>query len=107
MNTTATISRWGNSLAVRIPGGILERSRVREGDGLEFDVSEEGGGLSRVPYAVHIPLKSWRQELPRRTCRQKRNGVRQGERKHGSRHSLSPIIILYHPLAPKRGIRAG
>lgn len=52
MNTTATISRWGNSLAVRIPGGILERSRVREGDGLEFDVSEEGGACpaSRMPF---------------------------------------------------------
>ncbi len=47
MNTTATISRWGNSLAVRIPKGILERSRVREGDRLELDVSEDGGLVLR------------------------------------------------------------
>lgn len=47
MNTTATISRWGNSLAVRIPKSILERTSVREGDRLELDVLEEGGFVLR------------------------------------------------------------
>ncbi len=47
MNTTATISRWGNSLAVRIPKSILERSRVKEGDSLELDVSEDEGLVLR------------------------------------------------------------
>ncbi len=44
---TTTVSRWGNSLAVRIPKGILERSRVREGDSLELNVSEDGGLVLR------------------------------------------------------------
>ena len=44
---TTTVSRWGNSLAVRIPKGILERSRVREGDSLELNVSEDGGRVLR------------------------------------------------------------
>ena len=54
---TTTVSRWGNSLAVRIPKGILERSRVREGDSLELNVSEDGGLVLR-PYAVPARLKS-------------------------------------------------
>ena len=49
---TTTVSRWGNSLAVRIPKGILERSRVKEGDSLELNVSEDGGLVLRP---VHRP----------------------------------------------------
>ncbi|MBV8580367.1 MAG: AbrB/MazE/SpoVT family DNA-binding domain-containing protein [Candidatus Eremiobacteraeota bacterium] len=39
----ATISRWGNSLAIRLPKGVLEATRLAEGD--LVDVRPEGGNL--------------------------------------------------------------
>lgn len=41
--TIATISRWGNSVAVRIPRSVLERSRLHEGDVVEVEAGEDGG----------------------------------------------------------------
>jgi antitoxin MazE len=41
--TIATISRWGNSVAVRIPRSVLERTRLHEGDTVEVEASEDGG----------------------------------------------------------------
>ena len=35
------ISRWGNSLAVRIPKGLLDGAQLQEGDEVEMQ-SEEG-----------------------------------------------------------------
>ncbi|MHB8432445.1 MAG: AbrB/MazE/SpoVT family DNA-binding domain-containing protein [Candidatus Tyrphobacter sp.] len=37
-----TISRWGNSLGVRLPKDALARARLREGDALLVEVTEEG-----------------------------------------------------------------
>lgn len=36
------ITKWGNSLAVRIPKGIAEAAHLREGDTLEISVEDEG-----------------------------------------------------------------
>ena len=36
-----TISKWGNSLAIRLPKEALDRARVREGD--TFDVEARSG----------------------------------------------------------------
>ena len=41
---TLTISRWGNSLAVRLPKEALEQADLREGDVLE--VSREGRAIT-------------------------------------------------------------
>ncbi len=46
--TTATISRWGNSLAVRIPRSVLEQSRLHEGDTVEVEAGA-GGSLVLRP----------------------------------------------------------
>lgn len=46
MNTT-TISKWGNSFAIRIPKAVIERVRFREGDTLELDMTENGGLILR------------------------------------------------------------
>jgi antitoxin MazE len=32
------VSRWGNSLAVRLPAAVVEALRLREGDDLEIHV---------------------------------------------------------------------
>ena len=41
MNTTQ-ISKWGNSLAVRIPANIVEKAQVRDGDAIEISISKAG-----------------------------------------------------------------
>ena len=38
----ATISRWGNSLAVRIPSSVAEKAQLTEGDAVEVSVSRHG-----------------------------------------------------------------
>jgi antitoxin MazE len=36
------VSRWGNSLALRIPKGIAERAQLREGASVRMTVSRGG-----------------------------------------------------------------
>lgn len=38
----AQISKWGNSLAVRLPSGIVREAQLTEGDRVVLDVSEDG-----------------------------------------------------------------
>lgn len=38
---TATIRRWGNSAAVRIPRDILSQANLEEGTNVEFILTEE------------------------------------------------------------------
>ena len=37
-----TVSRWGNSLGIRLPREALERAHVREGDLLSVEATEHG-----------------------------------------------------------------
>jgi antitoxin MazE len=39
---SSTVSRWGNSLAIRIPGKIAEKARLSEGDLVEVSVTRQG-----------------------------------------------------------------
>lgn len=48
-----TISRWGNSLAVRLPKAVLEATELREGD--EVLIGSENGRIVIRP-AVTIDL---------------------------------------------------
>lgn len=41
------ISRWGNSLAVRLPVDCLKSAGLTEGDTIEAEVTPEGGILLR------------------------------------------------------------
>ena len=34
------VSRWGNSLAVRLPAGVVEALGLREGDEIEIEVAD-------------------------------------------------------------------
>ena len=47
MFVKATIARWGNSLAVRLPKDAILQARLAEGDVLE--VSVRNGALALVP----------------------------------------------------------
>jgi antitoxin MazE len=49
----ATISRWGNSLALRIPKSAIDAAGLREGD--VVDVREDGGVL-RIARSSRIDI---------------------------------------------------
>jgi len=38
----ATIQKWGNSLALRIPKSVAQQIKVSEGDGVELEVAKNG-----------------------------------------------------------------
>jgi antitoxin MazE len=44
----AQIAKWGNSLAVRLPRGIVRDARLAEGDRVVLDLTEDGGILLRA-----------------------------------------------------------
>jgi antitoxin MazE len=46
----ATVRKWGNSLALRIPSGLAADAHLC--DGTEVDVAVEGGRLVVVPVAA-------------------------------------------------------
>jgi antitoxin MazE len=42
MQNETTVSKWGNSLAIRIPKSIAKEAQLSEGDNLRFDVNPDG-----------------------------------------------------------------
>lgn len=54
--------KWGNSLAVRVPKGIVEQSGIREGDALSIEVADESIVLmpQRRGYRLESLLKDIR-----------------------------------------------
>jgi len=47
MPNEAQVSRWGNSLAVRIPQSVVKDARLAEGDRLALDISPDGSIVLR------------------------------------------------------------
>jgi len=47
MRNEAQLSKWGNSLAVRIPKGIVKEARLAEGDQLSLDIAGDGSIVLR------------------------------------------------------------
>jgi antitoxin MazE len=47
MQTETTVSKWGNSLAVRIPLAIARQAGLSEGDCLALALGSEGGLVLR------------------------------------------------------------
>jgi antitoxin MazE len=47
MRNETTVSKWGNSLAVRIPRAIAREARLSEGDCLALDLDREGSIVLR------------------------------------------------------------
>ncbi len=50
----ATVRKWGNSLALRIPSGLAEDARLS--DGAEVDVAVENGRLIVAPVTAELSL---------------------------------------------------
>lgn len=42
MRSETTVSKWGNSLAVRIPQGIAKQARINEGDCVAVALQRDG-----------------------------------------------------------------
>jgi len=47
MRNQITVSKWGNSLAVRIPQAIAKEARLSEGDSVAMDVDGDGSIVLR------------------------------------------------------------
>ena len=47
MRHETTVSKWGNSLAVRIPQAIAKEARISEGDSLALDLARDGSIVLR------------------------------------------------------------
>jgi len=61
------VSRWGNSLAVRLPSAVVEALELKEGDQIEIDIVGdrrfEVGRDDRRETALNL-LRSLRRPLP-------------------------------------------
>ena len=61
------VSKWGNSLAVRLPAAIVEALKLKEGDDIEIQVAQAGVfEISRKPGAREMleRLRKFRGRLP-------------------------------------------
>ena len=48
MPNETQVSKWGNSLAVRIPQSIVRDARLAEGDRLSLDLADDGSIVLRT-----------------------------------------------------------
>lgn len=68
MSIHLQISKWGNSLAMRLPSELVRRFGLREGDGVEAQLTADGAltirpaGWSRRAFAAE--LAEAREALP-------------------------------------------
>lgn len=61
------VSRWGNSLAIRLPASVVEALRLKEGDEIELHAVERGEfGVSAKPTRAELvrELRAFRGCLP-------------------------------------------
>jgi antitoxin MazE len=61
------VSKWGNSLAVRLPAAVVEALELREGDEIEIKVAGAGRvAVARMPDRVALlkRLRAFRGKLP-------------------------------------------
>lgn len=61
------VAKWGNSLAIRLPSGVVEALDLKEGDDIEIDVAgRRRFDIGRKPNAVDLVarLRKYRGRLP-------------------------------------------
>jgi antitoxin MazE len=61
------VSRWGNSLAIRLPAAVVEALELREGDEIELHVADARKmGVARKPGRAELlkRLRAFRGRLP-------------------------------------------
>lgn len=62
------VSRWGNSLAVRLPAAVVEALSLEEGDDIELQVvGQHAFEVSRKPFNAELlaRLRKYRGRLPK------------------------------------------
>lgn len=61
------VSKWGNSLAVRLPASVIEALGLKEGDDIEIQVAGRGAfEIAKKPGAREVltRLRKYRGRLP-------------------------------------------
>lgn len=61
------VSKWGNSLAIRLPASVVEALKLREGDEIEVVITDERVFQIRAKpgsEAVYARLREFRGKLP-------------------------------------------
>jgi antitoxin MazE len=61
------VSKWGNSLAVRLPASVVEALRLQEGDQIEIQVADERSlciGKAPTNRELLARLRKFRGRLP-------------------------------------------
>lgn len=61
------VSKWGNSLAVRLPASVVAALKLKEGDDIEIDVTDARHfNVRKSPAAADVlaRLRSYRGKLP-------------------------------------------
>jgi len=61
------VARWGNSLAIRLPAGLVEALNIKEGDDIEVDVAGKRQlDINRTPDARELlaRLRKYRGQIP-------------------------------------------
>ena len=53
------VSKWGNSLAVRLPADLVEALGLKEGDEIELVPGETGLAVARIPDRLEL-LREYR-----------------------------------------------
>ena len=62
------VSKWGNSLAIRLPAALVEELGLKEGDEIEFvPVAARRAEISKVPDRIELlhGLRKLRGNLPK------------------------------------------
>jgi antitoxin MazE len=61
------VSKWGNSLAIRLPTSVVEKLRLKQGDEVEVHVAGDWAfGIARDRSREHAlaRIRAFRKELP-------------------------------------------
>lgn len=67
MEAAVQVSKWGNSLAVRLPAAVVKTLKLREGDAIDIVATGRGAfGITRRPSAAEQlrRLRALRGRLP-------------------------------------------
>jgi antitoxin MazE len=62
------VSKWGNSLAIRLPSAVVEALRLKEGDSIEIHaVGKRAFEIEKTPdiRALLVRLRKFRGRLPK------------------------------------------
>jgi antitoxin MazE len=79
MRNETTVSKWGNSLAVRIPQAIAKEAHINEGDCLAMDLTSEGAIVLRSARRKYQLAELVSRITPRNRHRETDWGKPQGE----------------------------